>query len=185
MSNRKPPLGATISAVNVSLNGADYPTPSISVPQYRGENLFCHVEKSGDVLMIRVDETPGNDNQAPAGASQALIMIAYRGTHVPPFVVSDITYAANASINPRLMVSSDLTDARLIITDQSPSQNNDAVRLEFLLVQEAPVDEPRYRLEWIQNPVFVESPVFRTEASIVEPSSDPGSAMGPMGLATP
>jgi hypothetical protein len=186
MSNQKSPLTATISSATLSLKGVDHDVPGISIPGYRGEELFCHVKLSGNVLMITVDETQIGDNRAVAGAIQAVIFVSYRDVHMPPFSVTGISYAPNAQLNPRLMVSSDLTYARLVITDQPPQDSSgDAVRLAFVLVQGASLDEPRYRLEWIQNPVFVESPGLRTESSVVAPSSDPATAMGPMGLATP
>ncbi len=184
MGNRKPPLTAKISSVSLSLNGGDPTMQTVSVPEYRGENLFCHVKKSGDLLMITVDETFAPDNKTAAGATQALVVITYRDVHLPPFTVTGITYAGHA-INPRVLVSSDLTDAQLVIDDRGPQLSGDAVRLAFVLVQQTSLEEPRYRLEWIQNPIVIDVPSLRTEASVVEPSSDPASAMGPMGLATP
>ncbi len=186
MGSRKPPLAATISGVVLSLNGVDSPTQAINIPNYSGENLFCHVDTSADLLIITINgEPPNNDNQASADATQALVIVTYRDVHVPPFTLPGITYAAGTSLSLRLMVSSDLTDALLTITDAGPPQNGNVARLEFVLVHEESPDEPRYRLEWIQNPIMVDFAAFRTEASVIEPSAVVGGAMGPMGLATP
>jgi hypothetical protein len=185
MGSRKSPLAATISGVALSLNGVDSATQAINIPLYRGENLYCHVVKQGNVLMITVDGTDANDNQAPAGATQALITINYRGVYVPPINFLNIAYVANMPINPRMVLNTDLTNAQLIIADQPAKLPVNAVRLEFVLVYEETPPQPRYRLEWIRNSVMVDFAEYRTEASVVAPSSAVGGAMGPMGLTTP
>lgn len=184
MGSRKPPLAATISGVVFSFNGIDSPSQPINIPLYRGENLYCHVVKEGNLLMITVDETDKKDNQAPAGATQALVFINYRDVQVPPITLLNFAYAATP-INPRMMLNTDLMTAQLIIADQPAPLPVNAVKLEFVLVHEETPAEPRYRLEWIRNPVLIDFAEYRTEASVVAPSSDPGTAMGPMGLATP
>ncbi len=186
MGYTKPPFRATISAIELELGG--HPTPgAINVPGYLGEPLFYHVASAGGTLTITVDRNSPSVTSAASAATSAHVVVDIGNG--PPTIapLGAIVYTAGTVLHMKLMVTSDLSDVTLKFSDHALGRNTDTgTELKFVLVQEAILKEPRYRLEWIFDSIWIEDAAYRSSASVVEPVPDiAGGAMGPMGLATP
>ncbi len=186
MGSSTPPFQATISAIALDLGGHSTPG-TINVPGYLGEPLFYHVASAGGTLTITVDRHSPSVTSAPTAATNLQVVVDIGNGAARSAPVGAIVYAPGTVLHMKVMVTSNLSDVTLQFSDRTAARNTETgTELKFVLVQEASLKEPRYRLEWIVDSIWIEDAAYRSSASVVEPVPDvAGGAMGPMGLATP
>jgi hypothetical protein len=178
------PLSATINSAVVRIGGVSFPAHTFvhPMPQYGGEQLFCHATTDGTILTILIDDNEEPITPTPAqDASLAEITVNFNDTPTPEhWDIPSIAYKAGTEVTVGMQLDDSWTNATLSIGDPPAPKGNGI--LGYVLVQVTGAGGvTTYDVHWLDD-VVVDA--TNMQAATIIPDGSGGMA-GPFGIALP
>jgi hypothetical protein len=178
------PLSATINSAVVTLGGHTLPTHTFvnAMPEYAGNQMYCHATSDGTILTILIDDqeepiTPTPDKDATVVA----ITVNFNETPTPEqWDVTGITYTGGTPVVVGMRLDANWDNATLSIGD--PPAGSTSANLGYVLVKGGSGDDVHFDVYWLSNVALIDA----TDLSAATIIPDGGGGMaGPFGIALP